>query len=215
MRGGPSRVADGRERAEERGSEYVMDSRIVGIGGTLRAQSSSQAALRASLRAAEQRGATIVSFDGPRLAQLPMYHYGAADDHPVAQELIAALRSCDGVVVASPGYHGTLSGMLKNALDYVEDLRDDERPYLSGRAVGCVAVAHGWQAAVTTVGSLRDVAHALRGWPTPLGAAVNSSVATFGEDGACSDEKAATQLALVGEQVVDFAEAWTASHRRR
>ena len=54
-------------------------------------------------------------------------------------------------MLVSPGYHGAVSGLVKNALDYVEDLRDEPRPYLDGRAVGCVAIALGWQAAVTTL----------------------------------------------------------------
>ena len=43
---------------------------------------------------------------------------------------MAAYRWADGLLVASPGYHGGISGMMKNALDYVEDLRADERVYL-------------------------------------------------------------------------------------
>ena len=72
------------------------------------------------------------------------------------------------IIVASPAYHGGVSGLVKNALDYVEDLRDAKRPYLDGRAVGCIACAGGWQAAVATLTGLRSISHALRGWPTPL-----------------------------------------------
>jgi hypothetical protein len=73
---------------------------------------------------------------------------------------------------------------VKNVLDYVEDLRADIRLYLDGRAVGCVAMALGWQATVTTLTALRSIVHALRGWPTPLGAALNSVEVTFDGSGA-------------------------------
>jgi FMN reductase len=127
------------------------------------------------------------------------------DRPPAAARLIEDLRSADGVVLAAPGYHGTISGLVKNALDYVEDLRGDDRPYLDGRAVGCVAAAYGWQAAVSTLTALRSIVHALRGWPTPLGAAVNSGQVTFDADGGCSDPKVAETLRTIGGQVVDFA----------
>src|SRR5262249_20408074 len=117
---------------------------------------------------------------------------------------VDALREADGVVLVSPGYHGTVSGLVKNALDYVEALRADRRPYLDGRAVGCVALAQGWQAAVTTLTALRSIVHALRGWPTPLGAALNSSEVTFDADG-CSDPQVEKALRTIGEQVVEFA----------
>jgi FMN reductase len=46
--------------------------------------------------------------------------------------------------------------------------------------------------------------HALRGWPTPLGAAINTSARIF-NDGQCSDEGASAQLDLIGRQVYEFA----------
>ncbi len=55
--------------------------------------------------------------------------------------MVDSIRQCDGLIVATPAYHGTLSGLVKNALDYLEELRDDERPYLDGRAVGCIVCA--------------------------------------------------------------------------
>jgi FMN reductase len=96
--------------------------------------------------------------------------------------------------------------MIKNALDYIEDTRTDDRVYLDGMPVGCVAVAYGWQATVSTLHSLRVTVHALRGWPSPLGATVNaSSGKIFDETGACTDDSARFQLQTVAKQVVEFA----------
>ncbi len=58
---------------------------------------------------------------------------------------------------------------MKNAIDLLEDLRGDSRVYLDGRAVGCIVTAAGWQGCNTTLGAMRGIVHALRGWPTPLG----------------------------------------------
>lgn len=77
-------------------------------------------------------------------------------------------------MIGSPCYHGGISGLVKNAIDLLEDLRLDQRPYLDGRAVGLVVVAGGWQAGGITLSALRGIVHALRGWPTPLGIAVNT-----------------------------------------
>lgn len=173
---------------------------IVGLGGTLRPGSSTETTLRVALDHAEAAGARVRLFDGAAL-DLPTYPAYAADRSDGARELVEALRAADGVLIASPGYHGSISGHVKNALDYAEDLADDARPYLSGRAVGCISTAAGWQAAVTTLTALRGVVHALRGWPTPLGVAVNSS-------GPGLDEHARTQLEGVAAQVVEFAARW-------
>ena len=178
---------------------------IIGIGGTTRAGSSTEKALRFSLRVAEDAGARTLGFYGPELAELPMY----APEHPArtdgAVRFVEQLRQADGIIIASPGYHGSVSGLVKNALDYVEDLRDDPRCYFDGLAVGCIATGAGWQAIVATVQQLRTIAHALRGWPTPLGAAINSTQKVFDEDGDVVDERSRFQLETVAREVMLFA----------
>lgn len=181
-----------------------MTVSIVGVGGSTRPDSQSGRAMRLVLAGAEQAGAKVSAITGSEL-ELPFYDPASQDRPAAAVSLIEQLRDADGVVFVSPGYHGTVSGLVKNALDYIEDLRTDERAYLDGRAIGCVAVAAGWQAAVNTLNALRSIAHATRGWPTPLGAAVNSLEVGFDAAGECSDERVASNLAMIGAQVTEFA----------
>lgn len=180
-----------------------MTVHVVGIGGSIRADSQSERALRIALAGAEEAGAKTTLVSGSQLV-LPFYDPSLTERPAEAVRLVEQLRAADGVVLVSPGYHGTVSGLVKNALDYVEDLRENDPPYLDGRAVGCVSAAFGWQAAVTTLTALRSIVHALRGWPTPLGAAINSALVTFDEHG-CSDPKVTQSLLTIGHQVVDFA----------
>lgn len=178
--------------------------RLVALGGAIRSGSSSEAALRHAARIAERMGAVVEVLAGPAI-DLPMFDPSCRDRNQRAVELVAALAAADGVIVASPGYHGSFSGLVKNALDYAEDLRGDARPYLEGRAVGLIACAAGWQATGATLAGLRSVVHALRGWPTPLGVAVNTTGAAFDADGAPLDEAVAGQIDIMVGQVVAFA----------
>ena len=182
-----------------------MTVTVVGVGGSVRPDSQSERAMHAVLAGAREAGAKVRAIPAGGL-QLPFYDPDAPARGEAAAELVDALREADGVVLASPGYHGTISGLMKNTLDYVEDLREEEPPYLDGRAVGCVGVARGWQATVTTLQALRSVVHALRGWPTPLGGAVNSIETQLGPDGECEDPKVAATLRTIGGQVADFAQ---------
>jgi FMN reductase len=176
---------------------------VVGIGGTLRENSSSQRALEVALRAAEAAGAETLLLAARELPTA-MYEPGIMDSDERAERLVAAVKRADGLIVSSPGYHGGPSGLIKNALDWTEELREDVRPYLDGRAVGCIACAAGWQATTTTLVSLRSIVHALRGWPTPLGVAINSIATPFDANGAVADP-IRVQLETVGRDVVDFA----------
>lgn len=176
---------------------------IVGIGGTQRTDSSSEICLRLALQGAERLGAQTRCFSGPALL-LPHYNPAEPERSPEARALVAAVREADGIILASPGYHGTISGLVKNALDYIEDLAKDERPYLDDLPVGSIGVAWGNQAAVNTLRALRDITHALRGIPVPYGAAINSVQARIA-DGACGDDRTAANLLMIGEQVAQLA----------
>jgi FMN reductase len=182
----------------------VVRPLILGLGGTPRPGSSTERALALSLEAAAEAGAETLMIGGPDL-MLPMYNPGDAARTPEAARLVDAFRRCNGVIVGSPAYHGTVSGLVKNALDYTEDLRGDERVYFDGLAVGLVVCAGGWQAGGQTLATLRGIAHALRGWPTPLAAMLNTSTRIFDDAGECLDLSARFQLQEVGRQVVEFA----------
>ena len=185
----------------------MIDTRrplILGVGGTPRAGSGTERALAISLRAAEAAGAKTLMISGPDLV-LPLYTPGT-DRTPEAASLIRAFRRCDGLILASPAYHGSISGLMKNVLDYAEDLRPDQRVYFDGLAVGLIACAGGWQAAVQTMTAMRTIVHSLRGWPTPLGATLNTSTPMFDEHGGCSDSASRFQLETVGTQVAEFAQ---------
>lgn len=170
---------------------------IVALGGTLRPESATGRLLAAALALAEERGARTTLLTGSAIA-FPHYEPGAAEGHPEIAHYLAALRSADAVIVGSPGYHGTLSGLVKTALDYVEQLSKDERPYLDGLPVGLIATAAGWQAAVSTLQALRTITHSLRGWPTPMGLAIN----TVESKDCIADSKA--QMTVMVDQILGF-----------
>jgi FMN reductase len=181
---------------------------VVGIGGTTRPASSTERALAFSLRGAQEAGARVRLFGGAFLHGLPHYAPESRDLTDEQHELIEAVRAADALIIATPGYHGGISGLVKNALDTLEELRQDERPYLDGRAVGSIVTAYGWQAAGTVLTSLRSIVHALRGWPTPFGATVNTLETRFDSADTCSDPKVVEQLRTVGKQAAGFALAF-------
>jgi FMN reductase len=177
---------------------------VVGIGGTTKPGSSTEQALSLAVAAAARGGARTRVFDGVTLARLPHYDASAASGAE-AQEFVDAIREADGLILASPGYHGSVSGLVKNALDYIEGTAKDERVYLDGVPVGLIVTAYGWQTTGSALSTLRSIVHALRGWPTPLGAGINTSGGVFNA-GRCNDGCVALQLETVGNQVVEFAQ---------
>ncbi|WP_085995353.1 NADPH-dependent FMN reductase [Nocardia testacea] len=196
----------GSTMVERTGSGADTRPFVVGLGGTLRANSSTERALRHCLDEVEKRGGRTALFSGPDI-DLPMYNPHDPARTPQAIALVEALRAADAVIVGSPGYHGAISGLVKNALDYVEDMRTDPTVYLDNKPWGCITCAYGWQAAVGTLGQLRGIGHALRAWPTPIGVAINSADKIWDDTGALSDPGVRGQLELLATQVLTSAKA--------
>jgi FMN reductase len=179
---------------------------VVGIGGSRRPGSSTERVIAAVLADLESRGATTKLYGGESLL-FPHYEPGAPLD-AAAADYLATVRAADAVVLGSPGYHGGISGLVKNAVDYLEELRDDPAPYLEGKAVGCVTTAYGWQAAVSTLSALRQTVHALRGWPTPYGIAMNVTGGLCSFDGRFTDTRAGESTGIVASQIMQFMTAF-------
>jgi FMN reductase len=178
---------------------------VVGIGGTIGGVSSTERALRIALDAAGREGFRTRMFGGADMARLPLYDPRATTRTPEENEFVETMRQASAVIIASPGYHGSISGVVKNALDLLEETaRDPHRPYLADMPVGLIATAYGWQATGSTIAALRSIVHALRGWPTPFAAAVNTQLTKFDEDGGANDAAVIEQLSLVGKQVARF-----------
>lgn len=179
---------------------------VVGIGGTIGGVSSTERALRIALDAAAQEGFRTRLFGGADMARLPLYDPRATTRTDDERAFVDAVREASAIIIASPGYHGSISGVVKNALDLLEETaRDTGRAYLADMPVGLIATAYGWQATGSTIAALRSIVHALRGWPTPFAAAINTQITKFDDDGGASDPAVVEQLRLIGRQVARFA----------
>ena len=181
--------------------------KVVGIGGTLRENSTSLGALRRSLAAAEEAGAQVELLDLNEL-KLPMYEPGKPLDEygEGTRRLIGAIREADALLVSTAAYHGTLAGVTKNALDFVQFLGNEEPAYLDGKAVGLISTAGGEQAAANANAAMVNVVHSLRGIVAPLMVGVTRAWQHTDDGGDITDDNYGRRLDSLGELVVDLAE---------
>jgi FMN reductase len=181
---------------------------IVGLGGSLARISKSRAALRKALEGAEAAGAETELLDLRELS-LPMYN--PDDDEPgeAATRLIESCYAADGLLWSSPLYQGTISGALKNALDWLHPLGDRDPPYLHDKVIGLISAAggvHGLQ----SINTMEFAVRALRGWAVPYVVPVPSAARVFDPDGRILDEGVEVQLKRLGGEVVRVAERFAA-----
>ncbi|HEU0088988.1 MAG TPA: NAD(P)H-dependent oxidoreductase [Pseudonocardiaceae bacterium] len=186
--------------------------RVVCLSGSLHLESRTERLAIWCTSTLTELGAQVSLFSGLDL-DVPHYRPLPAERAEPVRRMVEAIREADGVLLVSPTYHGTVSGVLKNALDYLNDLDTAPRPFLDGRPVGCVAVAAGEQGAASTLATLRTIAHALRGWPTPLGVTAWGQAAEF-VNGKPIDERLVGQLRIMLGQVLTMS-MLNARRRRR
>jgi FMN reductase len=174
---------------------------IVGLGGSLRENSYSRLGLETALSLCEKHGAETHLLD-VRLLGLPLYVPDAAlEDYPEAeriQEFLEIHRRADAFVWSSPTYHGTVSGVIKNALDFTEFLENDERPYLTGRAVGLISVNDG-----PPIEHMRTICRELRAWVSPSSVVI--SKADFSDDGMLQNARALRRMERIALELLHFA----------
>lgn len=154
--------------------------RLVGLGGSMGTRAQSRMVLDAALGMAQRTGALTTMIDVREL-DLPIYNPDLhVDDYtPRLAHFLDAVRSADALVICSPTYHGTVSGAIKNAIDFLQFLGVDQPPYLTGKAVGLMAV--GGMTAVNTITALDHIVRSLGGNIAPTTTVIpNGSVDVAG-----------------------------------
>ena len=100
-------------------------------------------------------------------------------------------------------YHGTVSGAFKNALDWLDLLRDEDPPFLTDKVVGLISTAGGVQG-LQAINTMEFVVRALRGMAVPLVAPVARAYRAFDDEGRIRDEAIEHQLQALGREVASL-----------
>lgn len=170
---------------------------VVAISGSLRAGSYTNLALQLALEGAREVGAQT------RLLDLNEYQLTFDDVHsepsPGILRMRQDVRLAHGILLGTPEYHSSFSGVLKHALDL---MGFDE---FEGKLVGLVGVAGGKMGAMNALNSLRMVGRSLHAWVVPEQVSIAEARKHFTEDGTLNDAHLEGLLKELGRQVARFA----------
>ncbi|MBW4664414.1 MAG: NAD(P)H-dependent oxidoreductase [Chroococcus sp. CMT-3BRIN-NPC107] len=170
--------------------------KIVGIGGSLRANSYSQVALDIAAKRAEALGAEVEILD-LRQMNLPFCDGGNEyADYPDVEKLQKAVKAADGLILATPEYHGSVSGVLKNALD----LMSFEQ--LDGKVTGLISVLGG-QPNSNALNDLRVILRWVHAWVIPEQIGIAQAWKAFSPEGKILDEKISQRFDEFAQSLVD------------
>ena len=170
--------------------------KIVGIGGSLREQSSSFQALELAAMRVKAIGAEVEILD-LRTMELPFCNGGDDyTDYPDVARLQNTVKEADGLILATPEYHGGVSGVLKNALDLMSF------EHLSGKMTGLISVLGG-QPNSNALNDLRLIMRWVHAWVIPEQIAIGQAWKAFSEDGKLLDEKLSERFDQFAQSLVE------------
>jgi FMN reductase len=170
--------------------------KIVGISGSLRPGSYSYKALSQATQRVAAFGAEVEILD-LRTMNLPFCDGGKDySDYPDVAKLQETVKAADGLILATPEYHGGVSGVLKNALDLMSF------DHLAGKVTGLISVLGG-QSNSNALNDLRIIMRWVHSWVIPEQVAIGQAWNAFGEDDKLLDEKLAQRFDAFAQSLVE------------
>lgn len=176
---------------------------ILILSGSNRKDSATAAACRYIRERLARAGHDAVLFD---LRERPLPFFSPDEPHaahPDAAALVAAVRAADALVLGTPEYHGSVSGLLKNALDHLPD------GALAGKAVLSLSAAGG-AIGTSALTHLQAIVRTVHGVNSPFWISIGGPLRAFGADGAPENPKLRGRIDAACDALVDLASRLTA-----
>ncbi|MFL6482920.1 MAG: NADPH-dependent FMN reductase [Nitrososphaera sp.] len=143
---------------------------VLGVAGSIRQASYSTRALKIGLEYANKRGAEVRLLDLNKTV-MPLYDPSAPASNEV-QLVAEEISWADAFVLASPDYHGSMSGALKNFLDYFYE-------EFAGKVFAYIVASH--EKGLTVMEQMRTAVRQCYGWSMPYGVSINGPQDFTGE----------------------------------
>ncbi len=182
----------------EKGHETSPDAasvRMVGICGSLVRGGATQKVVSLALNGASEYGVTTKLID-LRDYELVFCGQVAEEDYPQdVSRLRQEVSEAQAIILGTPEYYGSLSGVLKNALDL---MGPDQ---FEGKVVGLVGVAGGHTGAINSLNTMRTIGRNLHCWVVPQEVSVADAGKMFDEDGSLKDPALDQRLRDLGHVV--------------
>ncbi len=179
--------------------------KILAFAGSTRTDSFNKKLVQIAANGARNLGATVTYID---LRDFPMPLYDEdlekSSGMPVAARQFKELMvDHDGLLIASPEYNGSLSAVLKNAIDWASRPAAGDPPLVAfaGKVAAIMSTSPGGLGGLRGLGHLRIILSGIKVLVLPEQIAVGNAYDAFAADGSLKDEKQQAAIAALGENV--------------
>ena len=165
--------------------------KVLGVAGSTRGNSYSTRALKIALDHAKARGAEVRLLELGK-ATIPLYNPSLQQSKEI-QLAAEDVAWANAFILASPDYHGSMSGTLKNFLDHFFE-------EFAGKVFGYVVASH--EKGLTVMEQMRTAVRQCYGWSMPYGVSVNGEQ-DF-KAGEISNERIAKRIKMMARDLVVY-----------
>ena len=177
---------------------------VLGVAGSMRKGSLSTHALKLVLEEAKKYGSDsrvlelreirLPIYDPSRSASDVLYQ-DVNDNHDnVLNTATEAVNRADAFVLASPDYHGSMSGAMKNFLDYFWE-------EFAGKTFGYVIASH--EKGLTVADQMRTSVRQCYGWSMPYNISINGAN-DFSPAGNPANSMLANMIKMLARDLVTY-----------
>lgn len=184
--------------------------RIVAFAGSTRENSYNKRLVRIAANSARESGADVKLID---LRDFPMPLFDEdletkEGKNEAARDFKQLLIDSDGILISSPEYNGSLSAVLKNAIDWATRADAGEAPgslpAFRGKVVSLMSASPGGLGGLRGLVHLRAILGGLGCIMLPAQLAVSSAHDAFDESGNLKNEKQQQQILTQGQELSKF-----------
>jgi NAD(P)H-dependent FMN reductase len=164
---------------------------VLGVAGSTRQSSYSTRALKIALEYAKNHGAEVRMLELNRIV-LPLYDPSAPASKEV-ERAAEAIAWANAFILASPDYHGSISGALKNFLDHFYE-------EFAGKLFGYIVASH--EKGLTVMDQMRTAVRQCYGWSMPYGVSINGPQDFTGQETA--NARLSSRLRMMARDLVVY-----------
>jgi NAD(P)H-dependent FMN reductase len=180
--------------------------KVLAFAGATRTESWNKKLIRVAVRAAEQAGGEVTLID---LRDYPMPLYDGDLERTVglphkARELKALMVATDAFLLSCPEYNSSISGVLKNTIDWISRPQPDETRYIAfkGKVAGLLSASPGNLGGVRGLLTVRQVLTTVGVLVLPTQFALAHAASAFHEDGSLREDGHRAAVAGVVAEVL-------------
>ncbi|MCA9294923.1 MAG: NAD(P)H-dependent oxidoreductase [Phycisphaerales bacterium] len=188
-----------------------MSAKIIAMTGSLRADSWNTKLARIAAEVARSAGADV-TFVELRDFPMPLYNQEIEDSSGLpehAQRLKDLFKTNHGLLLSSPEYNSSITGALKNAIDWISRPQPDEPPLAAfdGKVVGLMSASPGALGGLRGLVTVRSILGNIKCLVLPDQFALSKAHEAFDDSGALTNENARKQVTAIANKVVRTCDA--------